>query len=143
MKNILRWPMSGTGDGNIGLAMMRVAIGAFMMTHGVPKLLGGPDTWKGVGSVFTGIGVPGPAAFWGFMAAIAESVFALSLALGALTRLSAGMIAFTMAVAVFVAHRADPFARKELALLYLIVSLFFVLKGGGRYSADRALGGAG
>lgn len=142
MKKLLKWIFSGMGDGNIGWLLLRVAAAAFMMTHGVPKLLGGPQTWKGVGSVLTGIGVPGPAVFWGFMAAIAESAAALAWAAGLATRLSAALVAFTMTVAAFVAHRADPFARKEMALLYLVIALAFVLKGAGRYSLDRAVGGA-
>jgi putative oxidoreductase len=42
-----------------------------------------------------------------------------------------------MAVAVFFAHAGDPFARKELALLYLLIfSVIFIL-GAGKYSLDR------
>jgi len=140
VKKILSWVFGGTGDGNIGLLLLRVFAGAAMMTHGVPKLLGGAETWRGVGSVLAGIGVPGPAVFWGFMAAVSEGAGGLALALGLATRPAAAMIAFTMTVASFVAHRGDPFAKRELALLFLFVGLLYLFKGGGRYSADRAIG---
>jgi len=140
MRKFLRFCAGDTTDGNAGLALLRLFAGAAMMTHGVPKLLGGPELWQKVGSVMSAIGVPGPAVLWGFLAALAESLGALALALGVLTRASAALVAFTMSVAAFVAHRADPFSKRELALLYLAVMLLFVLKGGGKYSVDRAAG---
>ncbi len=143
MRSILRCCAGDTTDGNAGLALLRIFTGAAMMTHGIPKLLGGPDLWHKVGGVMSAIGVPGPAVFWGFMAALAEGVASLALLLGAATRASAAMVAFTMSVAAFVAHRGDPFAQRELALLYLAVTLMFALKGGGKYSVDRAAGLAG
>lgn len=140
MQKIIRCCTGDTTDGNVGLAILRIFAGAAMMTHGVPKLLGGPELWGKVGSVMSAIGVPGPAVVWGFLAAAAEGFGALALALGFLTRASAALVAFTMAVAAFVAHRADPFSKRELALLYLAVMLMFMLKGAGKYSVDRAAG---
>ncbi|MEN6618999.1 MAG: DoxX family protein [Rikenellaceae bacterium] len=46
-------------------------------------------------------------------------------------------VAFTMTVAVFVTHAADPFQVKELALIYLIVFITLFLLGPGRYSLDH------
>jgi putative oxidoreductase len=69
----------------------------------------------------------------------AEVVCAGLLMLGLLTRFAAANLAFTMAVAALIVHAADPFARKEMALLYLALSLVPLLRGGGRFSIDRAL----
>jgi len=44
---------------------------------------------------------------------------------------------FAMAVAAFIAHGADPFAKKEMALLYLVGFLTVALMGPGRYSIDQ------
>ena len=139
IQRILSIVCGGTRDPNIGLLLLRVFTGAAMMTHGIPKLMGGPRTWNGVGSVMTGIGAPGPAVFWGFMAAASEGVAALGLALGLATRLSAALMAFTMVIAAFVAHANDPFSTREKALLFLFIGLFYVLKGAGRYSIDRLI----
>lgn len=136
----LRLLAGGTDDGNVGLFLLRVFTGAAMLTHGVPKLIGGPGLWRGVGAVMGSIGAPGPAVFWGLMAALAEGVAAFTLALGFLSRASAAMVAFTMTVAAFIAHHGDPFAKREPALLYLAITLAFALKGGGKYSLDRAIG---
>ncbi len=42
-----------------------------------------------------------------------------------------------MAVAAFVVHGADPFERKEMALLYLIGFTAIALLGAGKYSVDK------
>jgi putative oxidoreductase len=44
-----------------------------------------------------------------------------------------------MLAAAFLRHAADPFARKELALLYGFVALMFLLIGSGRYGIDALL----
>lgn len=123
-------------DRNPGLLLFRILLGLGMLTHGLPKLQGGPDTWAAIGGVMGQVGVPGPAIFWGFMAAFAEGVCGALLVLGVFTRPAALMMAFTMAVAAFVVHAADPLARRELALLYLSGALLFLFKGGGRFSVD-------
>lgn len=44
-----------------------------------------------------------------------------------------------MGVAGFVAHAADPFAKKEMALLYLAACVMFIFTGAGKYSLDSML----
>jgi putative oxidoreductase len=41
-----------------------------------------------------------------------------------------------MSVAAFIAHGSDPFGRKELALLYLVVFVFLLFTGSGKFSVD-------
>ena len=36
---------------------------------------------------------------------------------------------------------ADPFGRKELALIYLVAFLMILLLGGGKYSVDKMITG--
>ncbi|MBP7830569.1 MAG: DoxX family protein [Kiritimatiellae bacterium] len=139
MKKILKYLFITSDDANLGLLILRVFIGAAMLTHGIPKITGGPQFWEGVGGVMTKIGVPGPAVFWGFMAAVAESVGAALLLLGAFTTIASFLLVFTMSVAAFVAHAADPFDVKEKALLFLFAALLFLLKGAGRWSVDRLI----
>lgn len=143
MKKLIVFLTGDVADANLGLWLLRVFTGVAMMTHGIPKLLGGPAVWRGVGGVMARIGVPGPAVFWGFMAAVSESLAALSLALGLFTRASAALMAVTMAVAAFVFHARDPFRERELALMFLFVSLLYVFKGPGRVSIDRLIKGKG
>lgn len=124
-----------TADANAGTLILRVFIGAAMMTHGVPKLFGGLEGFTGY---VESLGVPAPAVM-AFLAAFAESFGALFLLLGLLTRPCALMLAATMAVAALGAHGADGFAAQEKAWLYFFPCILFLLKGAGRWSIDFLL----
>lgn len=81
------------------------------------------------------MGFPMPEVF-AWLAALSEFAGGILLALGLLTRPAALFMTVTMGVAAFVAHASDPFEKKEMALLYLFISLFFLLHGAGRWSVD-------
>jgi len=82
------------------------------------------------------IGFPLPT-FFALCAALAEFIGCVLLAVGLFTRYAAALVAITMSVAVFHHLRTD--MGFELAALYLVISLFFVLAGAGRFSVDRWL----
>ncbi len=63
----------------------------------------------------------------------------LLIALGLLTRPASAAIAGTMVVAAFIRHADDGFAKQELALVYLLISLTLLLIGPGRLSLDALL----
>lgn len=71
----------------------------------------------------------------------AEVFCSLLVALGLGTRPAAGIAAFTMGVAAFVVHAGAPFARRELALAYLLPFLGLVFTGAGRFSVDARIRG--
>jgi putative oxidoreductase len=119
-------------DANAGILILRVFIGAAMMTHGIPKMFGGLEKFTGF---VESLGVPAPQVM-AFLAAFAESFGALLLAIGLLTRPAAFMLICTMVVAIFGAHGSDGFAKQELAWLYLVPALMFMLKGAGKWSLD-------
>ena len=121
-----------TPDANIGIVILRVFIGAALMTHGCAKLFGGMEKFTGF---VTSLGVPAPHVM-AYLAALSESLGALLLAIGLLTRPAAFMILCTMSVAIFGALGDQPFAKQELAWLYLIPALMFLLKGAGKWSLD-------
>ena len=124
---------------NLGYLALRIFAGAALMTHGIPKILAGPERWESLGGVMGQLGIPGPAVFWGFMASVAESVGALLLLLGGFTTVASFLVVSTMGVAAFVAHAGDPFARRELALFFFFTAILYMVKGGGRYSLDTLL----
>ncbi|MFA7576582.1 MAG: FAD-dependent oxidoreductase [Candidatus Muiribacteriota bacterium] len=129
---LLKFLFGNDGDSNFGLLILRVFTGVAMMTHGFPKLF---QNLEGFTQNVANIGFPAPA-FFAFMAAFSEFFGSLLLATGFMTRLWSFFIGFTMSVAVFVVHSSDAFSRKELALFYLIVSIFFLMKGAGKFSLD-------
>lgn len=124
---------------NIGLLVLRVGFGSFMFFgHGWDKLMNFsvksaqfPDLLGLGGSVSLALAV------------FAEFFCALAVIAGLGTRLSALPLMATMFVAAFVAHAADPFQRKELALLYLVGFTAVFLLGAGSFSLDGMLGGNG
>jgi putative oxidoreductase len=67
---------------------------------------------------------------------LAEVVCAAAVAIGALTRAAAVGPVIMMIVAFFVQHAADPFGKKELALVYGIIFLAIALTGAGDFSVD-------
>ena len=58
-----------------------------------------------------------------------------------LTRPAALFVVITMAVAAFIRQAGDPFAERELALVYGTAAGMLLPTGAGRYSIDRRLRG--
>jgi putative oxidoreductase len=126
-----------------GFLIVRISVASMLATfHGWEKLNGaiGHIFWSqewGFPQFVSSIGFPVPT-FFALGATLAEFIGCLLLALGLLTRYAAGLIAITMSVAVFYHLRTD--LGFELAGLYLVSSLFFVLAGPGYISLDQLLG---
>lgn len=134
MKNILHVnPASNSAQ--IGLLFIRVAIGMLMLTHGLPKmqmlLSGDPVQFPPLFGL-------SPAATLG-LAVFSEVFCAVFVIVGLGTRLAVIPLIITMLVAVFMIHGADPFAKKEMATLYLIPFLGLLLTGSGKFSLDYLL----
>jgi putative oxidoreductase len=58
-------------------------------------------------------------------------------AIGLFTRLAVLPIMFSMGVAFFIAHKHDSFQVKELALLFLLITIPVFIMGSGAISVDR------
>ncbi|MCK4989247.1 MAG: DoxX family protein, partial [Bacteroidales bacterium] len=69
----------------------------------------------------------------------AEFVCSIFIGIGLGTRLASIPLMFTMFVAAFISHGADPFGRKEMALLYLLFYLTLLVVGSRKYSIDYLL----
>lgn len=117
---------------NISLLITRVFFSLLMITHGYPKLMnllsenpsfGDPI---GIGEIPTLI-----------LAVIAEFIAPIFIIIGLKTKIFSFFPIATMLVAVLIVHSDDPFAKKELALLYLFGFLIVFLMGPGKYSIDK------
>ena len=134
MKQLLH---TGTKENYIDLLslVLRVSVAAFMLTHGIGKL----------NLLFSGneIQFPDPiglgATFALALTVFAEVLCSILIGLGLLTRFASIPLIMTMLVATFVIHGADPFAKKEFALLYLLIYLAVFVIGSGKYSLDYLL----
>jgi len=117
---------------NILILLLRIAIAALMIRHGLPKLsklLEGGEIQFG-----DPIGL-GPA-FSLFLAVFAELLCSVLIGIGLGTRLATIPLMVTMFVAAFITHGADPFQRKEMALLYLLFYVVLLVIGSRKYSID-------
>lgn len=117
---------------SLGLLVLRVIVGGFMMTHGIGKLkmlmAGGEIQFLDP----IGIGMQLSLT----LAVLAEFFASILIILGLGTRLAAFPLLFTMFVAGIIVHAADPFGVKEMALLYGSIYLTLMITGPGKISAD-------
>ena len=133
MKKLFSIPPTEGVCTHLGFFVGRLGFGLMMaFGHGWGKL---PPP-QGLIDFIGKLGFPSPLLF-AWSAALVEFGGALFLAVGFMTRLSSSLLALTMFVAAFMAHGSDPFAKKEMALLYLTAYIVFALVGPGRYSVDK------
>jgi putative oxidoreductase len=130
---------------DLGLLLIRLAIGLTLAAHGTQKLFGwfGGYGLAGTGGFMEQLGFhPGRRA--ALFAGLAETLGGLLLALGAATPLAAAIIVGVMVTAIVTVHLGKGFFNSsggyELPLLLAVASLAVVLTGPGRESVDAALG---
>jgi len=117
---------------DIILLIVRVFIGFAMLSHGFPKLQMLLDGGKIEFFDFLGLGPMISLV----VTVIAEFVCSILLILGLFTRVALGFLIFTMIIAGFVVHGADPFEKREMSMIYLSVYLVLIAFGAGKISVD-------
>ncbi|NJW54592.1 DoxX family protein, partial [Salinimicrobium oceani] len=113
---------------DLGLLILRLGAGGLMLTHGTPKLI---TLFGGEEIVFAdpmGIGMGVTLALTVF----AEFICSILIILGLGTRIAAVPLMITMFTAAFVIHAADPFQRKEMAIIYLLTFTVLLITGAGK-----------
>jgi len=126
---------------SIALPILRLAAGGFLAYHGYAKIFV-PGAIEGTAAFFGKVGYSMPYV-WATLVAYTEFVGGILLAIGLLTRPAAlAIIIFLINAVIF--HSANGFfwnARGfEYPALWAIVTLVFLIRGGGWLSIDRAIG---
>jgi putative oxidoreductase len=123
-------------------SFMRFATGAVLVPHGIQKIMLGSAV-NLAPYIEKQTGLPHPL-MWAYFAVFAESVAAICLAIGLLTRLAALIILIEMGTIVFYFQWQFGYfwtaKGYEYALLWSLLCLAILFRGGGRYSVDRLLG---
>ena len=125
---------------DLGLLILRVGLGImFIVAHGLPKLLAGPERWTGVGGAMKRVGIEFAPALWGFLAGATELVGGILLILGVFVRPAAGGLVFVMVIATMtVLARGEGLQGANAQPLQVgVACLALVFLGAGKYSLDR------
>jgi len=123
---------------DLGLLILRLGLGIMFIAHGGPKLMGGPESWTGLGQTMGNFGVTKAPMFWGFMAGFAEAGGGVLLILGLFTRPACMLLLVTMLVAA--RHhfaKGDGLMGASHAIESAVVFLSLIFIGPGKYSIDR------
>jgi len=126
------------------LPVLRVVMGLTLFPHGAQKAFGwfGGAGFAKFTQIFDTIGYK-PGALWVTIVMLTEMIGGLCLALGLFTRVASLFIAIFMVNAVLFTSAKGFFwtaGGLEYSLIIGIVALVFLIRGGGRYSLDAALG---
>ncbi len=115
----------------LGLLILRVCFGGAMVSHGLQKLLSFSNM---MGSFPDPIGLGSTVSL--SLTVFAEFLCAILVMAGLFTRFAAIPLVVAMAVAFFIIHGSDPFAKKEMAFLYMAAFSAILSAGPGKYSLD-------
>lgn len=124
---------------DLGLLLLRIALGGLMLFHGMHKLIYGVGF---IGDMLADIGLP---SFIAYGSLLAELVASLMIICGIWTRLASVVFAGNMMVAILMAHASEMFSLSpmtgglviELPLLYLLGAAVLCLTGGGRFAVTK------
>lgn len=123
--------MSGKGSvcKNVGLLLLRVAVGVIFMYQGYGKL----TNIDGTTAFFGSLGIP-MASVMAYVVGIVEMVGGAMVLLGVFTMYSSIALAVVLLVALFTAHINGPFKGSFLAISLLGSVLALAGVGGGKWS---------
>jgi putative oxidoreductase len=141
MKKVMNWILSVDSIRSsgifmsIGLLLLRVGVGLMMaFGHGWSKFINYGARSANFADPF-GIGTEITLG----LVIFAELFCAIALVFGFFSRAVTIPLIINMTMAALVIHGGDPFARKELALMYLASFITIFVIGPGRYSIDGLL----
>ncbi|GAA4387116.1 hypothetical protein GCM10023186_32430 [Hymenobacter koreensis] len=125
---------------DLGLLLLRLGLGIMFVLHGYPKLMGGPEKWLGLGGEMKYLGIQFAPTFWGFMAAVSETIGGQLLLLGLFFRWACVALLLTMIVAA-ISHigAGDGFGGYSHAVESAVLFLALAFIGPGRFSVDQVL----
>ena len=133
LKSLFSEPVSSSTK-SIVLLLARIIFGFLFLSHGIAKL----NAYYAIPEEFPNpIGLGSTLSLW--LVLFAEILCSFGFIIGALFRLCLIPMIFTMCIALFVIHAADPLGVKELSLMYLAIFALLYITGPGKFSVDGIL----
>ena len=121
---------------DIAKLLLRLSLGVLILFHGVHKLIYGID---GVKAMVVAHGLP---SFFAYGVYVGELIAPIFIILGVYGRVAAGVLAFNMFVAIYLAYGFAWTLSKfgglswETPLLFFIMSLLVIFLGSGKYAVN-------
>jgi putative oxidoreductase len=119
-------------------------LGGVLIPHGMQKLFGafGGMGYTANAALFDKLGYT-PGVFWGTLVGCTELIGGILLVIGLFTRFAAAAVVIFMLTAIHFTSAKGFFwgaGGMEYPILIGACALFFLIRGGGRCSVDRAIG---
>ncbi|HYE50494.1 MAG TPA: DoxX family protein [Azospirillaceae bacterium] len=127
-------------DGDLGLLLLRLVTGAFLI-HGTQDNILSHERMQEFVGFLTQFGFMWPEVM-APLSVYAQFTCGVLMILGLLSRWAGAVIAFNFVVAVAMVHWSQDFRGWWPALVLVFIGLQLALGGAGRYSLDRRLAGA-
>ncbi|MCW3789438.1 DoxX family protein [Plebeiibacterium sediminum] len=121
----------------VALLVLRVVIGVLMLKHGIPKIkkLLSPEPIH----FFKTFGLSERNSL--VVAAFVEVFFSTLLILGLGTRVAVLPLLGTMVIAAFYTLKSEPYDKKELPILFMLIYITILVSGSGMFSLDYLIFG--
>ena len=124
--------------------ILRIALGGVLIPHGMQKLFGafGGMGFTANAALFDKLGYT-PGVFWGTLVGCTELFGGILLVIGLFTRFAAAAVLIFMLTAIHFTSAKGFFwsnGGMEYPILIGVCALFFLIRGGGSYSVDHAIG---
>jgi putative oxidoreductase len=126
---------------DLAYVVVRVTVGLMIFWHGWVKVT--VMSHAGLVGYFTKVGLE-PAWLYAYIAPLNETIGALLITFGLLTRAAAVVMIIEFIVLIFAVHVARGYSMTvngvEFPLMWLMMLIAIALRGGGPYSLDRKIG---
>ena len=125
---------------DLAYLIVRVTVGVMLLPHGWAKVTAGTT---GVSTYFARLGLE-PSWIFTAIAMFNEVIGAILIAIGLFTRPIAALIVIEFLILLFVVHVPRGYGMAvngvEFPLFWLLMLIAVMMRGGGPWSADRAIG---
>jgi putative oxidoreductase len=142
---VVAWDENDTATADLGLLVLRLAVGGLLAGHGAQKLFGafGGNGLQGTATWLESMGLK-PGDRWALLAGLSEFGGGMLTALGLFHPLGPIATEGAMSLATFHVHAGKPIwntqGGAELPVTNMAAALALALAGPGRFSLDEALG---